>query len=227
MFRSPQYTLAEDPFADESWTATTNFTAKYTRNLTEINTLLCSSNVNESTGVAELHRSNITGVGITIAIVDTGLDYYHRALGRGLGPEFKVTYGRDYSGEPSTRSEFSTRLLRRRRNARKGQIQAPAVEKRMMEFSTRPPRRRSSGFTTLFVGPSLWNCPIGEEGWVGGIGDREIRLCIDVVHQMCRCRGGTSSAQESISLPLLCNTSSFYYHLGFFILSLYPTTQIH
>lgn len=106
MFRLSQYTLAEDPFGDESWTATTNFSAKYTRNLTEINTLLRSSSVHEPTGVAELHRSNITGVGITIAIVDTGLDYYHRALGGGLGPRFKVTYGRDYSGELSTRSEF-------------------------------------------------------------------------------------------------------------------------
>lgn len=105
-FQSPQYTLAEDPFGDESWIPTTNSSGTYTRNLVEMNRLLRSSSVHESTGVAELHRSNITGVGITIAFVDTGLDYYHRALGGGLGPEFKVTYGRDYSGEPSNRSEF-------------------------------------------------------------------------------------------------------------------------
>lgn len=94
---STQHALAQDLFGDEL-SANTNGTGQFTRNLDEINDLLRSSSVHESTGVAELHRSNITGHGITIAILDSGVDYYHRALGGGFGDGYKVTYGRDLVG---------------------------------------------------------------------------------------------------------------------------------
>jgi Subtilisin-like serine proteases len=36
------------------------------------------------------------GAGVTVAIIDTGIDYMHSALGRGFGPEFKVKGGWDF-----------------------------------------------------------------------------------------------------------------------------------
>lgn len=96
---SQQHALAQDPFGDQvdQQSGTLNGTG-YLHDVNDINQLLRTSSVHESTGVAELHRKNITGHGITIAIVDSGLDYYHRALGGGFGPGYKVTYGRDLVG---------------------------------------------------------------------------------------------------------------------------------
>ena len=39
---------------------------------------------------------NITGQGITVGILDTGIDYLHPDLGGGIGPGFKVTGGYDF-----------------------------------------------------------------------------------------------------------------------------------
>lgn len=96
---SKQHALAQDPFGVEvdQQSGSVNGTG-FLHNIDDINQLLRASSVHESTGVAELHRKNVTGHGITIAILDTGLDYYHRALGGGLGPGYKVTYGRDLVG---------------------------------------------------------------------------------------------------------------------------------
>ncbi|KAE9966556.1 hypothetical protein EG328_008821 [Venturia inaequalis] len=96
---SQQHALAQDPFGDQvdQQPGILNGTG-YLHDVNDINQLLRASSVHESTGVAELHRKNITGHGITIAIVDSGLDYHHRALGGGFGAGYKVTYGRDLVG---------------------------------------------------------------------------------------------------------------------------------
>lgn len=52
----------------------------------------------------ELWNEGITGKGIRIGAVDTGIDYLHPALGGGFGPDYLVTHGHDlvgdaYSGE--------------------------------------------------------------------------------------------------------------------------------
>lgn len=51
------------------------------------------------TGVDKLHAQNITGKGIKIGIIDTGIDYTHPALGSGFGPGHKVIGGFDLVGD--------------------------------------------------------------------------------------------------------------------------------
>lgn len=49
-------------------------------------------------GVDKLHAEGWTGKGVNIAIVDTGVDYNHPALGKGFGPGYKISYGYDLVG---------------------------------------------------------------------------------------------------------------------------------
>ncbi|KAL0930697.1 subtilisin-like serine protease pr1c [Colletotrichum truncatum] len=51
------------------------------------------------TGVDKLHQQNITGQGVTIALIDSGLDYLHPGLGGGFGTGFKVSGGYDLVGD--------------------------------------------------------------------------------------------------------------------------------
>ncbi|KAJ0161405.1 Minor extracellular protease vpr, partial [Colletotrichum tanaceti] len=51
------------------------------------------------TGVEKLHEDGILGEGATVAIVDSGVQYTHPALGGGLGPEFTVAGGYDLVGD--------------------------------------------------------------------------------------------------------------------------------
>ncbi|KAK6218434.1 serine endopeptidase [Colletotrichum tabaci] len=51
------------------------------------------------TGVEKLHEDGILGEGATVAIVDSGVQYTHPALGGGLGPEYTVTGGYDLVGD--------------------------------------------------------------------------------------------------------------------------------
>lgn len=51
------------------------------------------------TGVDKLHAQNITGKGVKIGIIDTGIDYTHPALGAGFGPGHKVIGGFDLVGD--------------------------------------------------------------------------------------------------------------------------------
>jgi subtilisin family serine protease len=51
------------------------------------------------TGVDKLHAEGLNGNGIKIAVIDTGVDYTHPALGGGFGPGFKVIGGYDFVGE--------------------------------------------------------------------------------------------------------------------------------
>ncbi|KAJ3107289.1 hypothetical protein HDU97_004428 [Phlyctochytrium planicorne] len=56
--------------------------------------------VRSITGVNEARRSlKLSGKGIKVAIIDTGVDYMHPALGGGFGPGFKVAYGYDFAGD--------------------------------------------------------------------------------------------------------------------------------
>ncbi|KAJ7263763.1 subtilisin-like protease [Mycena rebaudengoi] len=61
-----------------------------------------SQSTHVQTGVAKLHAQGITGKGVTVAIIDTGIDYTHPALGAGFGRGFKVAGGFDLVGDDYT-----------------------------------------------------------------------------------------------------------------------------
>ena len=64
----------------------------------ERRTLLAYSDYAELVGQTALMQSDpqLTGAGQSIAIIDTGIDYTHPALGGGFGPGFKVVAGWDF-----------------------------------------------------------------------------------------------------------------------------------
>ncbi|KAH7317069.1 peptidase S8/S53 domain-containing protein [Stachybotrys elegans] len=47
-------------------------------------------------GVHHLHSHGFKGQGVKVAIIDSGVDYRHPALGGGFGPGKKVAFGRNY-----------------------------------------------------------------------------------------------------------------------------------
>ncbi|KAJ3107288.1 hypothetical protein HDU97_004427 [Phlyctochytrium planicorne] len=52
------------------------------------------------TGVNDARKIlKLSGKGVKVAIIDTGIDYMHPALGGGFGPGFKVSYGWDFVGD--------------------------------------------------------------------------------------------------------------------------------
>ncbi|WQF76714.1 Putative peptidase S8/S53 domain, PA domain, Fn3-like domain, peptidase S8, subtilisin, His-active [Colletotrichum destructivum] len=51
------------------------------------------------TQVDKLHRDGVTGKGIKVAVIDTGIDYLHPALGGCFGPDCLVSYGTDFVGD--------------------------------------------------------------------------------------------------------------------------------
>jgi subtilisin family serine protease len=51
------------------------------------------------TGVDKLHAEGTMGKGITIGIIDSGIDYTHPALGGKFGPGNKVIGGYDFVGD--------------------------------------------------------------------------------------------------------------------------------
>lgn len=51
------------------------------------------------TQVNRLHKElGLTGKGIKICIIDSGVDYNHPALGGGFGPNYKISFGQDLVG---------------------------------------------------------------------------------------------------------------------------------
>ncbi|QRV93651.1 pyrolysin [Ceratobasidium sp. AG-Ba] len=61
----------------------------------------------QMTGVNRMHGNGIFGKGITIGIIDTGIDYTHPALGGKFGPGNKVIGGYDFVGDAYTGKEGS------------------------------------------------------------------------------------------------------------------------
>ncbi|KAJ0354220.1 hypothetical protein COL154_011825 [Colletotrichum chrysophilum] len=55
--------------------------------------------IHYSTGVDKLHEAGVFGKGAKVAVIDSGVDYRHPALGGGFGPGFKVSGGYDLVGE--------------------------------------------------------------------------------------------------------------------------------
>ncbi|KEY74466.1 hypothetical protein S7711_04502 [Stachybotrys chartarum IBT 7711] len=55
--------------------------------------------VHSMTGVDKLHATGVFGKGVKVAVVDTGVDYSHPALGGGFGPGHKVSGGYDLVGD--------------------------------------------------------------------------------------------------------------------------------
>ncbi|KAJ7141454.1 subtilisin-like protease [Mycena epipterygia] len=58
-----------------------------------------SESTHVTTGVDKLHALGITGKGVKIGILDTGVDYTHEFLGGGFGPGFKIAGGFDLVGD--------------------------------------------------------------------------------------------------------------------------------
>ncbi|KAJ3055900.1 hypothetical protein HK097_008799 [Rhizophlyctis rosea] len=57
------------------------------------------------TGVGQLHKKGIFGKGIKVGIIDSGIYYKHPALGGGLGPGYKVAYGRTFADDPTSEGD--------------------------------------------------------------------------------------------------------------------------
>ncbi|KAH0428810.1 serine endopeptidase [Colletotrichum camelliae] len=55
--------------------------------------------IHYSTGVDKLHEAGVFGKGVKVAVIDSGVDYRHPALGGGFGSGFKVSGGYDLVGE--------------------------------------------------------------------------------------------------------------------------------
>ncbi|KAK1997650.1 hypothetical protein LX36DRAFT_577966, partial [Colletotrichum falcatum] len=62
-----------------------------------------------STGVDQLHEAGIFGKGVKVAVIDSGVDYLHPALGGGFGPGFTVSGGYDLVGEGIRKSNAISR----------------------------------------------------------------------------------------------------------------------
>ena len=50
------------------------------------------------TGAAEVQAEGITGAGVKVGVIDSGIDYTHPDLGAGFGPGFRVEGGFDFVG---------------------------------------------------------------------------------------------------------------------------------
>ncbi|KAJ3107299.1 hypothetical protein HDU97_004438 [Phlyctochytrium planicorne] len=62
------------------------------------------------TGVNDARNQlGLTGKGIKVAVVDSGVDYMHEALGGGFGPGKKVAFGYDFVGDQYSRADNTQR----------------------------------------------------------------------------------------------------------------------
>ncbi|KAL9949224.1 hypothetical protein D7B24_000443 [Verticillium nonalfalfae] len=60
---------------------------------------LSNYSIHDMTGVDKLHKANIKGKGAIVGVIDTGINYRHKALGGGFGKGFKVVGGHDFVGQ--------------------------------------------------------------------------------------------------------------------------------
>ncbi|KAH6702718.1 hypothetical protein VD0002_g2522 [Verticillium dahliae] len=60
---------------------------------------LSNYSVHDMTGVDKLHKANIKGKGAIVGVIDSGINYRHKALGGGFGKGFKVVGGHDFAGQ--------------------------------------------------------------------------------------------------------------------------------
>lgn len=63
-------------------------------------------NPHHMTGVDQLHSRGLSGKGVKVAVVDTGVFYEHPALGGGIGPGFKIAGGYNFVGDGYEIDEF-------------------------------------------------------------------------------------------------------------------------
>lgn len=66
-----------------------------------VDALAASQNntIHKWTGVQKLHEAGVLGSGAVVAVVDSGIQYTHPALGGGIGPNFTVIGGYDLVGK--------------------------------------------------------------------------------------------------------------------------------
>ncbi|PVH84726.1 subtilisin-like protease [Cadophora sp. DSE1049] len=57
------------------------------------------NSVHRQTEVDRLHALGIKGKGVKVAIMDTGVDWHHPALGGCFGPGCKISFGKDFIGD--------------------------------------------------------------------------------------------------------------------------------
>ncbi|KAJ3524920.1 hypothetical protein NM208_g11862 [Fusarium decemcellulare] len=80
------------------WAAHTVRKPRARKSTPSASTLRRNYTVHPWTGVDKLHSAGIRGKGATVAIIDTGIDYTHKALGGCFGPGCKVKGGYDLVG---------------------------------------------------------------------------------------------------------------------------------
>ncbi|KAK8061167.1 hypothetical protein PG997_015388 [Apiospora hydei] len=115
------------------------------------------------TQIDRLHALNITGKGFRIAMMDSGVDYTHPALGGCFGPGCLVEHGWDFVGDapPRRRARARRRPLRRLlrpRHSRRG-IHRGAGRGQQVRFLGRGPGAKLWSYR-------CWNC--------AGVGSNEI-----------------------------------------------------
>ena len=77
----------------------------------KVSTAKATSNeaIHDLTGVTQTREKyGLTGKGVRVAVVDSGVDYLHPALGGGFGKGFVVTYGYDLVGDFYNGTDSST-----------------------------------------------------------------------------------------------------------------------
>jgi subtilisin family serine protease len=94
----PRVVRNELPCEPPCSTGTSSRNLKWVRT-TETNMINPNTLVHSLTGVSRLHELNLTGSGITVALIDDGVDYLHPALGGGFGANYKVHFGMDLVGD--------------------------------------------------------------------------------------------------------------------------------
>ncbi|KAK0619052.1 peptidase S8/S53 domain-containing protein [Immersiella caudata] len=90
-----------NPHADDAVTLWVNINKRQLANGTSPfpnNTAPTEFSSHVMTQVDRLHAKGITGKGIKVAVIDTGIDYKHPALGGCFGPGCLVSYGYDWFG---------------------------------------------------------------------------------------------------------------------------------